>query len=73
MCGWGDYLPHNEFGLVSNIIISPASARRLHLLYERIDLEILRERFPDHFADIDVSPASGYCSNFDELGESLEA
>ncbi len=59
ICHLTTVVPFNEFGLTSSVIISAASARRLHLFFQQIIFESLRPLYNEH-CKADEAESRGY-------------
>jgi len=57
----------NEFGFQHSTIISPANSRRLHLLFQQIDFDLLRPVFDEHCKGQDDGSKYSYIGSFGEL------
>jgi hypothetical protein len=65
--------PFNEFGFQNSTIISPANSRRLHLLFQQIDFDLLRPIFDQHCKRRDNGHEYSYIGSFGELVDYAKA
>jgi hypothetical protein len=59
--------PLNEYGFQNSTIISTPNSRRLHLLFQHINFDLLRPVFEQHCKTYDDGHKYGYISSFREL------
>jgi len=64
--------PLNEYGFKNSTIVSPANARRLHLLFQQINFDLLQPVFERHCKS-DEGMMSGYIQSFGELVDYAKA
>lgn len=63
----------NEFGFHQSAIISAANSRRLHLLFQQVDFDLLRPVFDRHCQKRNDGQEYSYLGSFEELVEYAKA
>lgn len=66
-CSFNDNNSFNEYGFHHSTIVGPINSRRLHLLFQRVDFELLRPVFEQH------CKPDGYIRSFGELVDYAKA
>lgn len=72
-CSFNYTNPFNEYGFHNSTIIGANNSRRLHLLFQRIDFELLRPVFEEHCRVDDRGREYTYIHSFEELVEYAKA